>query len=144
MQSQLASCIRYGKIWDQSSRQVVRILYNSTSTLRLLVGAQLRALWQAKPSTSNGYRSAFLSNWVILPSYTSLKQDCICCCLVGKFLHRDSPKNRLSRVPFEPMKEASLRHLTFRTTCQRVEQIYVRYTEIYSRVVLSPAVSSNS
>ena len=53
MQSQLTPCIRYGEVRDQSSRQVVLILYNSTSTLRLLVELHGKSS-QAPVMTSEG------------------------------------------------------------------------------------------
>ena len=87
--------------------------------------------------------------------------------LLGSF-HRDRPKGRrgvpswnlslvlhqLTKAPFEPMQDSSLKHLTFKTVFllalasgKRRSEIhawlnkYVRYKDNYSKVALSPSAS---
>ena len=79
-----------------------------------------------QPSTIDGYRSAIADKLGILPVIIS--KDGNLTCLLDSF-HRDRPKGRrgipswnlslvlhqLTKAPFEPIQEASLKHLTFKT-----------------------------
>ena len=80
--------------------------------------------WQ--PGTIDGYRSAIADN--LGNSTINVSKDENLICLLDSF-HRDRPKGRrgipswylslvlhqLTKAPFEPLKEASLKHLTFKT-----------------------------
>ena len=77
-------------------------------------------------STIDGYRSAIADKLGNVP--INISKDENLTCLLDSF-HRDGPKGRrgiaswnlslvlhqLTKAPFEPLKEASLKHLTFKT-----------------------------
>ena len=77
-------------------------------------------------STIDGYRSAIADKLGNSPINVSKDENLTC--LLDSF-HRDSPKGRrgipswnlslvlhqLTKAPFEPLQEASLKHLTFKT-----------------------------
>ena len=79
-----------------------------------------------QPSTIDGYRSAIADKLGNSPFNISKDENLTC--LLGSF-HRDRPKGRrgipswnlslilhqLTKAPFEPIKEPSLKHLTFKT-----------------------------
>ena len=79
-----------------------------------------------QPSTIDGYRSAIADK--LGNSTLNISKDENLTCLLDSF-HRDRPKDRrgipswnlslflhqLTKAPFEPIKEASLKHLTFKT-----------------------------
>ena len=79
-----------------------------------------------QPSTIDGYRSAIADKLANLP--INISKDENLTCLLDSF-HRDRSKRRggilswnlslvlhqLTKTPFEPIKEASLKHLTFKT-----------------------------
>ena len=79
-----------------------------------------------QPSTIDGYRSAIADKLGNSP--INVSKDETLTCLLDSF-HRDRPKRRrgipswnlsvvlhqLTKAPFEPIKEASLKHLTFKT-----------------------------
>ena len=116
-----------------------------------------------QPGTIDGYRSAIADRLGNSPVNISKNEDLTR--LLDSF-HRDRPKGRrgipswnlslvlhqLTRAPFEPMQDASLKHLTFKTVFllalasgKRRSEIhawlnkYVRYRENYSKVALSPS-----
>ena len=79
-----------------------------------------------QPSTIDGYRSAIADKLGNSP--INISKDENLTCLLDSF-HRDRPKgqrgilswnlslvlHQLTKAPFEPIKEASLKHLTFKT-----------------------------
>ena len=82
--------------------------------------------WKLQPSTIDGYRSAIADNLGNSPINVSKDENLTR--LLDSF-HRDRPKgqrgipswnlslvlHQLTKTPFEPIKEASLKHLTFKT-----------------------------
>ena len=82
--------------------------------------------WKLQPSTIDGYRSAIADK--LGNSTLNISKDENLTRLLDSF-HRDRPKGRrgipswnlslglhqLTKAPFEPIKEASLKHLTFKT-----------------------------
>ena len=95
-----------------------------------------------QPSTIDGYRSAIADK--LGNSTINVSKDENLTCLLDSF-HRDRPKGRrgipswdlslvlhqLTKTPFEPLKEASLKHLTFKTvfllalgSCKRRSEIH--------------------
>ena len=118
-----------------------------------------------QPSTIDGYRSAIADKLGNSPFSISKDEDLTR--LLDSF-HRDRPKGRrgvpswnlslvlhqLTKAPFEPMQDASLKHLTFKTVFllaltsgKRRSEIhawlnkYARYKDNYSTVALSPSAS---
>ena len=91
----------------------------------LLYLFQVRKL---QPSTIDGYRSAIADKLWNTP--INVNKDKNVTCLLYSF-HRERPKGRrgipswnlslvlhqLTKAPIEPLKEASLKHLTFKTVC---------------------------
>ena len=118
-----------------------------------------------QPSTIDGYRSAIADK---LGSTTvNISKDDNLTCLLESF-HRDRPKGRrgipswnlslvlhqLTKAPFEPLREASLKHLTFKTVFllalgsgKRRSEIHawqhknIRYQADWSKVSLYPSPS---
>ena len=118
-----------------------------------------------QPSTIDGYRSAIadkLGNTTV-----NISKDENLTCLLESF-HRDRPKGRrgipawnlslvlhqLTKAPFEPLREASLKHLTFKTVFllalgsgKRRSEIHVwqhkniRHQSDWSKVSLFPSPS---
>ena len=118
-----------------------------------------------QPSTIDGYRSAIadkLGNTTV-----SISKDDNLTCLLESF-HRDRPKGRrgipswnlslvlhqLTKAPFEPLREASLKHLTFKTVFllalgsgKRRSEIHawqhknIRHQSDWSKVSLFPSPS---
>ena len=118
-----------------------------------------------QPGTIDGYRSAIadkLGNSII-----NVSKDENLTRLLGSF-HRDRPKGRrgipswnlslvlhqLTKAPFEPLKEASLKHLTFKTVfllalgsgkCRSEIHVWlhknIRHTSDWSKVSLYPSPS---
>ena len=118
-----------------------------------------------QPSTIDGYRSAIadkLGNATI-----DISKDDNLTCLLDSF-HRDRPKGRrgipswnlslvlhqLAKAPFEPLREASLKHLTFKTVFllalgsgKRRSEIHawqhknIRHQSDWSKVSLFPSPS---
>ena len=118
-----------------------------------------------QPSTIDGYRSAIADKVGNSPISISKNEDLNR--LLDSF-HRDRPKGRrgipswnlslvlhqLTKAPFEPMKEASLKHLTFKTVFllalgsgKRRSEIHawvkrnIRYQRDWSNVSLYPSAS---
>ena len=128
----------------------------------LLYLFQVRKL---QPSTIDGYRSAIADKLVNSPINVSKDENLTC--LLDNF-YRDRPKGRrgipssnlslvlhqLTKAPFEPLKEASLKHLTFKTVFllalgsgKRRSEIYawqnqnIRHQAYLSKVSLYPSPS---
>ena len=118
-----------------------------------------------QPSTIDGYRSAIADK--LGNSSTNISKDESLTRLLDSF-HRDRPKGRrgipswnlslvlhqLTKAPFEPLKEASLKHLTFKTVFllalgsgKRRSEIHawqnknIRHQSDWSRVSLYPSPS---
>ena len=118
-----------------------------------------------QPSTIDGYRSAIADK--LGNSSTNISKDENLTRLLDSF-HRDRPKGRrgipswslslvlhqLTKAPFEPLKEASLKHLTFKTVFllapglgKRRSEIHawqnknIRHQSDWSRVSLYPSPS---
>ena len=94
-----------------------------------------------QPSTIDGYRSAISDKLGNSP--VNISKDENLPCLLDSF-HRDRPKGRreipswnlslvlhqLTKAPFEPIKEASLKHLTFKTIFPLIPWVGQRRSEI--------------
>ena len=118
-----------------------------------------------QPGTIDGYRSAIADK--LGNSTINVSRDENLTRLMDSF-HRDRPKGRrgipswnlslvlhqLTRAPFEPLKEASLKHLTFKTvfllalgSSKRRSEIHawlhknIRHQSDWSRVFLYPSPS---
>ena len=118
-----------------------------------------------QPSTIDGYRSAIADKLGNFP--TNISKDDNLTCLLDSF-HRDRPRGRrgipswnlslvlhqLSKPPFEPIGEASLKHLTFKTVFllalgsgKRRSEIHawqnknIRHQSDWSKVSLYPSPS---
>ena len=118
-----------------------------------------------QPSTIDGYRSA-IADKLGNPSLNISKDENLTC-LLDSF-HRDRPKGRrgipywnlslvlhqLTKAPFEPLKEASVKHLTFKTVFllalgsgKRRSEIHawqqknIRHQSDWSKVSLYPSPS---
>ena len=118
-----------------------------------------------QPSTIDGYRSAIADK--LGNSTLNISKDENLTCLLGSF-HRDRPKGRrgipswnlslvlhqLTKAPFEPIKEASLKYLTFKTVFllalgsgKRKSEIHawqnrnIRHQSDWSKVSLYPSPS---
>ena len=114
---------------DQSMRQKGPFLQNGASLIRWSVADFLMYLFEDKklqPSTIDGYRSAIADK--LGNATVNISKDDNLTRLLESF-HRDRPKGRrgipswnlslvlhqLTKAPFEPLREASLKHLTFKT-----------------------------
>ena len=96
-----------------------------------------------QPSTIDGYRSAIADKLGNVP--VNISKDENLTRLLDSF-HRDRPKGRrgipswnlslvlhqLTKPPFEPLKEASLKHLTFKTAFLLALGSGKRRSEIYA------------
>ena len=118
-----------------------------------------------QPSTIDGYRSAIADK--LGDTTVNISKDDNLTCLLESF-HRDRPKGRrgipswnlslvlhqLTKAPFEPLKEASLKHLTFKTVFllalgsgKRRSEIHawqhknIRHQSDWSKVSLFPSRS---
>ena len=118
-----------------------------------------------QPSTIDGYRSAIAD--ILGNSTLNISKDENLTCLLDSF-HRDRPKGRrgipswnlslvlhqLTKAPFEPIKEASLKYLTFKTVFllalgsgKRRSEIHawqnrnIRHQSVWSKVSLYPSPS---
>ena len=118
-----------------------------------------------QPGTIDGYRSAIADKLGNVPINVSKDENLTC--LLDSF-HRDRPKGRrgipswnlslvlhqLTKPPFEPLKEASLKHLTFKTvfllalgSSKRRSEIHawlhknIRHQSDWSKVSLYPSPS---
>ena len=118
-----------------------------------------------QPSTIDGYRSAIADK--LGPTTVNISKDDNLTCLLESF-HRDRPKGRrgipswnlslvlhqLTKAPFEPLREASLKHLTFKTVFllalgsgKRRSEIHawqhknIRHQSDWSKVSLFPSPS---
>ena len=118
-----------------------------------------------QPSTIDGYRSAIADKLGNLP--LNISKDENLTRLLDSF-HRDRPKGRrgipswnlslvlhqLTKAPFEPIKEASLKHLTFKTVfllalgsgkrkseIQAWQNRNIRHQSDWSKVSLYPSPS---
>ena len=118
-----------------------------------------------QPGTIDGYRSAIADK--LGNSTINVSKDENLTCLLDSF-HRDRPKGRrgipswnlslvlhqLTKAPFEPLKEASLKHLTFKTVFllalgsgKRRSEIHawlhknIRHQSDWSKVSLYPSPS---
>ena len=118
-----------------------------------------------QPGTIDGYRSAIADK--LGNSTINVSKDENLTCLLDSF-HRDGPKGRrgipswnlslvlhqLTKAPFEPLKEASLKHLTFKTVFllalgsgKRRSEIHawlhknIRHQSDWSKVSLYPSPS---
>ena len=161
---------------DQSMRQSGPFLQSGVSLIRWtsghppvkLVADFLMHLFQDRklhPSSIDGYRSDIadkLGNWLI-----NVSKDENLAHLLDSF-HRDRPKGRrgipswnlslvlhqLTKAPFEPLKEASFKHLTFKTVFllalgsgRRRSEIHawqnrnIRHQSDWSKVSLYPSTS---
>ena len=112
---------------DQSMRQSGPFLQSGASLIRWTSGHPLADFLmylmdrKLQPSTINGYRSAIVDKLGNSPF--NISKDKNFTCLLDSF-HRDRPKGRrgilslvlyqLTRASFEPIKESSLKHLTFK------------------------------
>ena len=118
---------------EQSMRQNGPFLSDGVKQIRWTSGLQLSNkflhLFQEKnlqPSTIDGYRSAIVDK--LGNSFLNVSKDENLTRLLDSF-HRDRPKGRrgipswnlslvlhqLTKAPFEPLRKASLKHLTFKT-----------------------------
>ena len=118
-----------------------------------------------QPGTIDGYRSIIADK--LVNSTINVSKDENLTCLLDSF-HRDRPKGRrgipswnlslvlhqLTKAPFEPLKEASLKHLTFKTVFllplgsgKRRSEIHawlhknIRHQSDWSKVSLYPSPS---
>ena len=118
-----------------------------------------------QPSTIDGYRSAIADK--LGNASLNISKDENLTCLLDSF-HRDRPKGRrgfpswnlslvlhqLTKPPFEPLRKASLKHLTFKTVFllalgsgKRRSEIHawlnksIRYQDDWSKVSLYPSPS---
>ena len=103
-----------------------------------------------QPSTVDGYRSAFADKLGNSP--INISKDENVTCLLDSF-HRDRPKgwraipswnlslvlHQLTKAPFEPIKEAFLKHLTFKTVFLLALGLGKRRSEIHANTeILDP------
>ena len=113
-----------------------------------------------QPSTIDGFRSAIADK--LGNSTINVSEDENLTHLLDSF-HRDRPKSwggipswnlslvlhQLTKAPFEPLKEASLKHLTFKTVSlialgqanAGVRSMNIRHQSVWSKVSLYPSPS---
>ena len=159
---------------DQSMRRSGPFLQSGASLIRWTSGHLksvadfLMYLFEDKklqPSTIDGYRSAIADK--LGPTTVNISKDDNLTRLLESF-HRDRPKGRrgipswnlslvlhqLTKAPFEPLREASLKHLTFKTVFllalgsgKRRSEIHawqhknIRHQSDWSKVSLFPSPS---
>ena len=117
--------VKVGPIWEMVLRKFGGFLHSICETNLRLFHVTVPRSKQA-PSTIDGYRTAIVDTLCNMVTHWSQSLDLHR--LLSSF-HRDCPKssrnlpewnlsvvlNELTKVPFEPMKDTDLKHLTLKT-----------------------------